>query len=70
MQEQSTESGGPSSSLWDRLEDVARDHIQQFIHAVLKDEVTELAQPLDGAGPSQSPHERAIQRPRLAPRMA
>src|SRR5713101_4787236 len=42
MQEQSTESGGSSSSLWDRLEDFARNHIQQFLLAVLEEEVTEL----------------------------
>lgn len=41
MQDQSTENGGSSSSLWDRLEDFARDHIQQFIQVVLWEEVTE-----------------------------
>lgn len=42
MQNQRAERGGSSSSLWDRLEDFARDHIQQFMHAVLAEEGTEL----------------------------
>lgn len=42
MQEQSTEIGVSSSSLWDRLEDFARDHVQQFLQALLEAEVTEL----------------------------
>jgi len=42
MQEQRTESGGSSSSLWDRLKDCARDPIQPFIQAVLEEDVTEL----------------------------
>lgn len=42
MQEQSTEIGVSSSCVWDRLEDFARAHVQQFIQALLEEEVTDL----------------------------
>lgn len=42
MQEQSTESVISSSSMWERLEDFAREHVQRFIQALLEEEVTEL----------------------------
>jgi putative transposase len=31
-----------ASSTWERLEDFVRDHVQQFIQALLEEEVTEL----------------------------
>jgi putative transposase len=42
MQEQSTEPAVSSSCVWDRLEEFARDHVQQFIQALLEAEVTDL----------------------------
>jgi len=31
-----------ASSTWERLEDFVREHVQQFIQALLEEEVTEL----------------------------
>jgi transposase-like protein len=42
MTEQSTTKASGSSSLWERLEEFARDHVQRFIQALLEEEVTEL----------------------------
>ena len=42
MKEQSTTNASGSSSLWERLEEFARDHVQRFIQALLEEEVTEL----------------------------
>ena len=41
VQEQNTETDVSSSSPADRLEDVAREHVQRCIHALLEEEVTE-----------------------------
>jgi len=42
MQEQNTEPVVSSSSLWERLEGFAREHVQRFIQALLEEEVTAL----------------------------
>lgn len=42
MPEQNTEPVVSSSSLWERLEDFAREHVQRFIQALLEEEVTAL----------------------------
>lgn len=42
MKEHSTPTAAPSSSVGERIEEVARDHIQRFIQALLEEEVTEL----------------------------
>jgi len=42
MQEQSTETGVSSRSLWDRSEDFAREHVRRFIQALPEEEVTAL----------------------------
>jgi transposase-like protein len=42
MQEQTTETVVSSSSMWERLEGFAREHVQRFIQALLEEEVTAL----------------------------
>lgn len=42
MQEQTTETVVSSSSMWERLEGFAREHVQRFIQTLLEEEVTAL----------------------------
>ena len=42
MREKLTSPGPRTSNTWERLEDFVRDHVQQFIQALLEEEVTEL----------------------------
>lgn len=42
MKEHSTTTTSPSSSLWEHLEEFARDHVQRFIQGLVEEEVTEL----------------------------
>lgn len=42
MKQQPAAAETKASSTWERLEDFVREHIQQFIQALLEEEVTEL----------------------------
>lgn len=42
MKEQRIPKAAPSTSVWERLEEFARGHIQRFIQALMEEEVTEL----------------------------
>jgi hypothetical protein len=42
VKEHSTTQPSPSSSLWEHLEEFARDHVQRFIQGLVEEEVTEL----------------------------
>ena len=42
MTQQTTTPEPKASSTWERLEDFVREHVQQFIQALLEEEVTEL----------------------------
>jgi putative transposase len=57
MREQSTGTGSASSCLWERLEELVRDHVQRFIQSLLEEEVTELL------GRSKSARRAAVDAP-------
>lgn len=42
MKEQNTPHAAASSDLWERLEALARDHVQRFLQALLEEAVTAL----------------------------